>query len=559
LLKSVLLASICGFAMVSHGQEPQVRKEAEKKTVDTEKSQPSTPKPIERSDPAAEMLQQAYYLGGQLPTDEHAYQLSEVVLIASRSHHPLLSQWVQELMQLTAGLPQGEMRQYAEQLALNALAEAKPAEALQMLSQLSPAIRSGDKNGTVEDDVRADAARTIFPKYWKSAQNPDLDAVRSVANYLGETGQYPFAAAAVILKQIGTPETAEILFFDALRYYGREQNNNIFVHIEFREFLESSYTSVPAAMARNGVELAVDRLLSEAAKPMPDDVVYVGRVYTGDGFLEIHSMAGNFLYELLPLVRKVEPELERRILEKVPALTIRVPNDLGSLPEDYGEAAILKINPGDPEARAKAVASATDGNRAAGARRLARTDPDAALRVADTILSPGLRSVTLLAIAQGKMKETDPERAAAIIREVGATAEKQTSIDRQQDPAIGQTGKAKNDTAKLGGLLTLARAQAGDESAELWSTLNQGLNLAEEMFDASIQAEPPRVGYSRRIDWEGPEYNAPGFSEANALIRIGMQKARANSLGWLAQEHDPRLKSYLLITAAEAITGQQRP
>jgi hypothetical protein len=558
MLKSLLLVAICGLALSALGQESKAQKQPEQQAPENIKRQPSNKSTsTEKPNPAAEMLQQAYYLGGQLPTDEHAFQLSEVVLIASKIHHPMLSQWVNELMQMTAGLPQSDNRGFAEQTALRALAEAEPADALHMLTELAPAARTSKERGTIPFDPRSMAARTIFPRYWKSTKNPDLDAVRSAANYLGETGQYPLLAVALILKEIGKPETTETLFFDAMRYYNREQNNNIEIHREFRRFLESSYTFVPEAMARSGVELTVDRLLSEAAKPMPDDVVYVGRVYTGDGFLELHSTAENFLFELLPLVRKVEPELERRILEKVPALSVRVPNDLGSLPDDYGEAAILKVNPGEPDARAKAIARATDLNRAAGGQRLARTDPQTALNVANTISDPVLQSETLLAIAQGKLKETDPEKAAQIISDIGNVST-QKSVSPQSNSAQPRDNKTTDERLKLTSLVRLAQAQAGEGNPDLWGTLNRGLDLAEEMFGESIKTEPPKIGYIMRQDWDGPVYMASGFSDANTLVKIGAQKARANTLGWLSNEHDARLKSYLLITAAEVLGSDKR-
>jgi hypothetical protein len=63
-------------------------------------------------------------------------------------------------------------------------------------------------------------------------------------------------------------------------------------------------------------------------------------------------------------------------------------------------------------------------------------------------------------------------------------------------------------------------------------------------------------------DWTGPVPGVgPGgpFLQAVALIKIGMEKETANTLGWLAQQHDAALKSYLLISAAEGLWNKQKP
>src|SRR5689334_2610580 len=99
-----LLPIILACLASAYGQQPSLTANpnapAEKPKVTT----PAKPK----QDDAAEMLQQAYYLGGQLPVDEHVYQLGTVISAASRMRHPMLSQWIQELIQLAEGLPFGE-------------------------------------------------------------------------------------------------------------------------------------------------------------------------------------------------------------------------------------------------------------------------------------------------------------------------------------------------------------------------------------------------------------------------------------------------------------------
>ena len=552
LLKSfLLLLLVVGFANLGLSQTTRERSAPDQKPAS------GTPKPdgVTRNDDEEpplpkendpfEMLQQAYYAGGQLPTDEHAYQLGEVVIVAAKMKHPMLRQWVHETLQLTQNLPQQQsLRQPTEQGAVVALSDTDVAEALELLGELMPVSVTAPAIAIVPDDPRTRVARQIFPKYWKAMNGAETDRLRSVANYLGETGQYPSAALGLILKDLHAKDAAvaESLFLDALQYFGREQTNSAGVYIEFTDLLKAAKGVVPEAMERAAIELAVDKLLKQVAAPMPSDSLFMGRVYTAKGFVQLNSMAEESLFKLLPLIREFEPDLEQRIDKQITAFSKPVPSDIGPLPEGYEEASFMIGRASDPAEKEKMSARMVDGNRAGGARQLAATSPEAALKLANSITDPALRATALVTVAQGKLKETDPEMAAKLLADAAASAPK-------PQPNAGET--SKEGSVQLASLVSLARAQSSD-ATEQWSSLNRGLDLAEEMFTEGLKTSR-RLGYRNSPDWTGPVYFAPGFVEANSLIKIGMEKETANTLGWLAKEHDPALKSYLLISAAEGL------
>jgi hypothetical protein len=501
--------------------------------------------PAPEANPAYEMLQQAYYLGGQLPTDERAYQVSRVVVGAAKMRHPMLRQWASEVLQLTAGLPQRGMRQPTEQLAVKSLAEVDPAAALQMLTELTPAAIGGLQLNGRGFDIRTNAARDIFPKYWKGVRSPDINAVRSVALHLADTGQYPTAALAAILKDVGAKDTpaAEMLFLDALGYHQRDQFTDAAVHTQFLQLLNAGKGVVRDSMVRNGVEVAVARLLKQAEEPPSKDMLYVGRVASGDGFVDLKSVAEEFLYKILPLVREFAPELESRILERSPHFKVIAPSDIGPLPEGYQETGMLSLRNADgtagdfekdPAQKTRLMAQITNTSRAVGARRYAESDPEAAKKLANSITDPALRAAILAELA-GKMDDaTAPAKGAAV----------------ELDP--------KDEKARLTVLVGMARAQAARDDAGLWDTLDKGLELAEDLFEKEIREGQRTVIYSINPDGEGPLYRASGFQEANTLLRLGMDKLPENTLAWLGQEHDAALKSYLLVTAAEALWTKQQ-
>lgn len=533
-----LLAFLLFLAMTSSTTVAQTTSEPEEQPDQSTAHEVATEVETEPN-PAFEMLQQAYYLGGQLPVEDHAYQLGKLVIASSKMKHPMLRQWVTEVFQLTAGLPQQSPRQSVEQGALGALAEVDPTEALRMLSRMSPATL-GKQVGGQSFDNRSNAAREVFPKYIQEVQDADLDAIRSAAIYLGETGQYPFQAVGMILKDVSAIDdaVAESLFLDAMQYYQREQINSFQFHIEFRQLLEAAKGVVPDAMERAALEMAMHRLLEQAEEPVPETQLYFGRTYTGNSYIEPHSIAEDMIYRLLPLVRRFAPDLEVRIRESLPHLTSPVPSDIGPVPEVVSFTAIRFVDPSDTETRAKFETQVLNGGLERAARRIAATDLEAAIRIANSITDPTLKSATLLAISPDKVQDNIEGDESKLESSPGTSSLKPEEAD---------------ESNQMASLMTAARVASNDDSSDRWSTLKRALDFAEELFQKARVVGKVEVSYWQTEDWEGPGYIAPGFQEANELIKIGMEKEKANTLGWLAQQHDPALKSYLLISAAEGL------
>jgi hypothetical protein len=219
-----------------------------------------------------------------------------------------------------------------------------------------------------------------------------------------------------------------------------------------------------------------------------------------------------------------------------------MPSVEGPLPEGLKLAGLTTAALGFPDEQRKARAKelVLDDARIFHAKRLANSDPEVALRLANSVKDPARRAETLLAVAQGKLKETNPTEANRVIDEFGSESEKT---------------KTKGSGERLAILVALARAQAGRNDAGLWDTLNRGLELAEELFQQDTKTgRARRIGYVITSDWGlWPGYTAAGFKEALELMKLGAEKQPANTLDWLAQQRDPALQSYLLISAAEGL------
>ena len=212
----------------------------------------------------------------------------------------------------------------------------------------------------------------------------------------------------MILRDISEKDalSAEMLFLDAMQYYQREQLNRTRVHGEFVELLQRARGVISDFIARTAVELAVNRLLEDAEVPMPENMDFISRVFSSEGYVEQRSFADQVLYKILPLVQEFVPELEERILERREGLTTVVPIDFGPALEGYTENAIsIMPSTADPSERASVLQSIIDQSRARKAQDLTNSDPETARRLASSIEDAGLRTTTLLAIDPGSLNE----------------------------------------------------------------------------------------------------------------------------------------------------------
>jgi hypothetical protein len=400
----------------------------------------------------------------------------------------------------------------------------------------------------LSNDYRTTTATRIFPKYWKGTKTPDIEAVRSVADSLGRTGQYPFSALSAILTDVHAkdPALAEMLFLDALHYYQADKPKS-FGHSQFLALLQAAEKIVPDSTIRTAVVAAVSKMLQGAEEPLPEAMIYRGRMASGDGMVELQSPAEESLFRLLPLVRQYVPGLEEQILEKRIGLGRILPSALGTLPRDYSEISTMIEQ--DPKRRTELRATLADSARSRNVQRFAASDPEFALKVAESIQDPAVKATAFVIIAQGKLKETDPARAAKLIEQAGiGSARRGWDIEPTQNTELAK-------------LVSSARALFPENDPDLWNTLERGLNLAEELFvEEQRNSKTPYINYSGGPDWAGPVFGGPAtaFIPAVVLIKIGIEKQTANTLDWLAQQRDPLLKSFLLIAAAEGLWDKRR-
>jgi hypothetical protein len=112
--------------------------------------------------------------------------------------------------------------------ALVVVAEVDPRRAVGLVGDIAqPPFDGNGASFEAPEDLRSDAARSIFERCWTSVGAESLELIVSTAESLGRTGQYPFAAMAPILADLlhARPKAAAAILQAALSTYQHSQQS----------------------------------------------------------------------------------------------------------------------------------------------------------------------------------------------------------------------------------------------------------------------------------------------------------------------------------------------
>ena len=169
-----------------------------------------------------------------------------------------------------------------------------------------------DETDSFPEDVRSDAANVIFQNYWRANGRKGIVKLRSTATYLAQTGQYPYRGIGVIITKLAAepqsrsqhlPEEARTLVLDAYSSYDRGSKFGV-EDADFVEFLQTLHPIVGTPLLKEGLQLAVKRLLAANGAPAAKQI-YIAHIQTEKGSAVFHDPRQQLLFSVLPLVREV--------------------------------------------------------------------------------------------------------------------------------------------------------------------------------------------------------------------------------------------------------------
>ena len=465
-------------------------------------------------------LLESYQLSKELVPFERATLLNYLSLAAAQHHLSCTSAWSEENLQLARQLPMTWTRWAVEKNSLVALSYAKPNRALALIRSMElPSEGIGFR-----EDIRSDGANTIFDNYWRAHQAKGVARLRDEAMYIGQTGQYPYRAIEHIVANLAAtgpkgqsaiPATAQTLITDAYFFYRRGSQFEV-EDDEFVEFLQNLRPIIASNILKQGLDLAVERLLDKDRPHAKQG--YLVRIQTENGSAVFRRRQDTLLFYLLPLVRELDPAWAEQIIQRDEAL--------GQAEGNNGKGIMSEgiTIPGDSSAPSD-LADGLQRSRASAVGELAQTDPAAARRLAQTIADPSVRVVALANIAAA-VGTSEPGQAEEIEKNIGDSI-----------PFI----KDEGDRLKALSALVKAAAAAGD-TPSLHAALDRCFKLGEELFEEDSDTYPANG-----------TYDTQAYIALSDAVKSSAPIASAMVGGKIHEIRSLPLRAYLLYSIADAL------
>jgi hypothetical protein len=464
-------------------------------------------------------LQRGYLLSEELPPEERVWLLTDLIMPSAKWHPALTRPWTEEVFRMAGQLSPGYDRVVTQKNAATAMSWIDVQRALQMLNQCeAPSATDSDT-----EDVRDVAAVTIFKRYWDTTAFQGLPRIQRTAEHLGDTGEYPYGAMVSIILEANVlhPEKALPLVGEALGYFERG-SPFVTASEEFVDFLKRMKPLMPLAVRRQALEAIVKDLT--ASPGGNENQQWRTRVYTSQGVADFHSRNAELLFEILPMIREVDPDWAQRLVEQNHDLAQA---DAGRGKVITAEGGVVIKNPDNPPSAAELSAkeqALLELGRIDQIQAIALKDPNQALTLATSISDPGLHAMGMAYAAAGFGNK--PDQALEMLKQSqqSLASMKKNGEKLETYEAIAESAVSLHD-------LALAR-----ESVE------KGLDLGEQAYEETRKEHP---------EWHSYEFE--GMDAMQKLVEIGMKMDPPHIVGRIETIRDHALQGYMLVSAARAL------
>jgi len=251
------------------------------------------------------------------------------------------------------------------------------------------------------------------------AQKDQIQAAIDLADYMGSAGAYPFEGVSQILAKLppGDPRIVAV-FSGALSAYTVKPSPS------FASLLMRYRKQLPAGMP----EAALSRILNTVLSERSGQPYQTRTLSSSKGTVTFGNAEESELFEVMPLVREIDPKRYEELLSTRPGLASAMqlfPGGGPSVPDDRGITSYTVTSSGksSDDAAQKRAADALNSRmqmqalintRAQAALIAAAKDPDKALDLVSEIPSPPKQAEVLAQIARG-VGEHDPPKARRVL------------------------------------------------------------------------------------------------------------------------------------------------
>jgi hypothetical protein len=466
---------------------------------------------------AVQLLDASYVAANKLDPSERVFYLTYLTVIAADIDTQRTKAWCNELFSIAFRMSIGHDRTATEKNALMQLSKFDPQSALDRLPQVEDP--QPDPTGDFPEDVRADAAITIFPNYWHApgADVPTrLKQIKSVAKHIGDTGEYPYRAMGLIIKElVNTPgdsarTEANGILEEAIRSYQRKEEFKFDNRREeFLRILQNARTLVSGDLYKQALRVFVSQILADTSRKEN----FAAKIRTSKG-TEVSFDSSNraFLFRAYPLIDQVDHAWAQELV-----------HTYSELAQADGEITSVKANvvlgTPTPEQVERSYQEMLQKDEIQQIRDLQKTDPQAALAKARALSNSSIR-INCLSLLLANAAQSNPASTKNIFRVV------KVEIDA-----------LKESSEKLEGMVALATIAFHTQNTNVFSELADTiLSQGATMFDQS-----PTVRANRR----------PGFSELAQATEFYTSWREDWFVDRIQNLQNETLKAYLLMHAAK--------
>jgi hypothetical protein len=430
--------------------------------------------------------------------------------------------WSEELFFYALQLPRNWNRLAFQKNALEALASSDPVRSMQLFGTMEDPIPLD--SGRFPEDVRAFAARIVFPAYWKQTGVEGFDEIRSKAQFLGNTGQYPYAAIASIERDLAHSEDlrAQVLFRDAVSYFSRGSHFDN-AGKEYVELLNAVWDILSAPLKHQAITAAVTKLTQP---PPSGDFDYRGTVRNKTSVIQFSDQHQQLLFELMPRIREVDPQTAERLMQKNPSFAAAEDSQSGE------SGIITNVSSASPRQLATSQVRLTQFQTLARITNEVDSDPEMAVLDARSLTIPELKVRAFAQIA-ASLATKDPARASELLGHANES-DKTLKNESTEDTVLALFARAKANYA--------LHDRGGTRTA--WTN---GFELAEELFRQDLETHPNLQAYE-----------ASCFDTLMDGVKFGAEIDPAMALGALRSVRNQLLQTYLPIAAAEGISSHDK-
>jgi hypothetical protein len=480
-------------------------------------SPPPISAPVSDRLTARHALDLSYAASAGLTPQERTYYLNFLIQAAAPMRHEKTKEWVNELFATTAQVSDSWNKLVNEKNALVAFSDMDAVGALDLFKRLD--APPAEKDRLLDEDPRADAARTIFVRYWKSTGLAGIDRLRNLAVLLGNTGQYPFAAMTSVIREIDSSDEAlaQSIFLEAVgafRNGGRVQSESE----EFVQFLLDIHPFMPPWLLKPALEMCADRLLKSSVRK---DETYVAVVSNPKASTAFTSQSQLLLARLMSVAEEVDSDLASKLRDRQPPQ----PDRSVAFTENPNISEVVVRGSADPSKLALLQQRGLEQQRLATIRSISTDDPNEALRLGETLTDPALQSSAWAVMARAQA-QPDPVRARELLNRSRTVLK-----------------NVKDEASQLSALADMAEAasSSGDVNA-LREITDRGFRVGVETFESDLDAYPDK-----------PAYDVKGFDPLRLLTRLSVKSDFYGAVARIMALDNAELKAYLLVWAAEEL------